>query len=188
MFLPYSFGALMKTYDAEFEDQIRDLLSDLYDYLKLADNPVAGALTPGLSGNERLSAIRRLVLRAIDEMKSETKVGPISRRNRLYHILQLRYVEQQSTVDVLQSAGAERTAILPRASARDSDHQPRHLGRAFCSVRGAAGIVDAVTTFAGGRVGLSQCRSQSPRIRCRRGDSGGDPSDAGHRPAARHRY
>ena len=47
MFLPYSFGALMKTYDAEFEDQIRDLLSDLYDYLKLADNPVAQCADAG---------------------------------------------------------------------------------------------------------------------------------------------
>lgn len=102
MFLPYSLGALMTTYDAEFEEHIRDLLSNLYDYLKLADNPVAGALAPELSGNERLAAIRRLVLGAIDELQSEPKGGPGSRRNRLYFILQLRYVEQQSTVDVLQ--------------------------------------------------------------------------------------
>lgn len=109
MFLPYCFGALMTTYDAEFEEHIRDLLSNLYDYLKLADNPVAGALAPELSGNERLGAIRRLVLRAIDELQAEPKDGPGSRRNRLYHILQLRYVEQQSTVDVLnQLALSER--------------------------------------------------------------------------------
>lgn len=99
----------MTTYDADFEEQIRDLLSNLFDYLKLADNPVARSLAPELSGNERLSAIRRLVLRAIDELQSEKKAGPISRRNRLYHILQLRYVEQQSTVDVLhQLALSER--------------------------------------------------------------------------------
>ena len=102
MFLPYSLGGLMTTYDAEFEDQIRDLLSNLYDYLKLADNPVAEALAPELSGNERLAAIRRLILDAIDAMQAENKAGPISRQNRLYHILQLRYVEQQSTVDVLR--------------------------------------------------------------------------------------
>lgn len=99
----------MTTYDADFEEQIRDLLSNLFDYLKLADNPVAGALAPELSGNERLGAIRRLVLRAIDELQSEKKAGPISRQNRLYHILQLRYVDQQSTVDVLhQLALSER--------------------------------------------------------------------------------
>ena len=102
MFLPYSLGALMTTYDAEFEENIRDLLSNLYDYLKLADNPVAEALAPESRGNERPAAIRRLVLGAIDEMQAEGKAGPVSRRNRLYHILQLRYVEQQSTVDVLR--------------------------------------------------------------------------------------
>ena len=102
MFLPCSLGALMTTYDADFEEHIRDLLSNLFDYLKLADNPVAGALAPELSGNERLGAIRRLVLTAIDEMRTEKKAAPISRQNRLYHILQLRYVEQQSTVDVLR--------------------------------------------------------------------------------------
>lgn len=99
----------MMTYDSEFEEHIRDLLSNLYDYLKLADNPVAGALAPELSGNERLSAIRRLVLRAIDELQTAPKGSPGSRQNRLYHILQLRYVEQQSTVDVLnQLALSER--------------------------------------------------------------------------------
>ena len=102
MFLPYYVGAPMTTYDAEFEEQIRDLLSNLFDYLKLADNPVAGSLAPALSGNERLSAIRRLVLSAIDELQTDHRGGPGSRQNRLYHILQLRYIEQQSTVDVLQ--------------------------------------------------------------------------------------
>ena len=92
----------MLTYDAEFEDHIRDLLSSLYDYLKLADNPVAQSLAPQWSGNERPVAIRRLVLRAIDEMQAEKSAGPASRQNRLYHILQLRYVEQQSTVDALK--------------------------------------------------------------------------------------
>ena len=92
----------MTTYDAEFEENIRELLSNLYDYLKLADNPVAEALAPELSGSERPAAIRRLVLGAIDAMQAEDKAGAVSRRNRLYHILQLRYVEQQSTVDVLR--------------------------------------------------------------------------------------
>lgn len=92
----------MTTYDAEFEENIRDLLSNLYDYLKLADNPVADALAPESRGSERPAAIRRLVLGAIDEMHAERKAGPVSRRNRLYHILQLRYVEQQSTIDVLR--------------------------------------------------------------------------------------
>lgn len=97
------------TYDEDFEEHIRDLLSSLFDYLKLADNPVAASLAPALSGNERLSAIRRLVLSAIDELQTEHKGGPGSRQNRLYHILQLRYIEQQSTVDVLhQLALSER--------------------------------------------------------------------------------
>jgi len=99
----------MLTYDAEFEDHIRDLLSSLYDYLKLADNPVAQSLAPQLSGNERPGAIRRLVLSAIDKLQAEKSAGPGSRQNRLYRILQLRYVERQRTVDALnQLALSER--------------------------------------------------------------------------------
>ena len=92
----------MTTYDAEFEEHIRDLLSNLYDYLKLVENPVARQLEQGRSGKERMRAIRGAVLAAIEELRREKTASPTSRQNRLYNILLLRYVEEQGTNEVLQ--------------------------------------------------------------------------------------
>ncbi|MCY3779414.1 MAG: hypothetical protein OXG78_03810 [Chloroflexi bacterium] len=99
----------MTTSSADFEEHIRDLLSNLYDYLKLADNPVADALAKEASGNERMRAIQRTVLDAIEDMRRRDQRNPTARGNRLYNILQLRYVEEQSTNEALhQLALSER--------------------------------------------------------------------------------
>ena len=50
----------MTTYSADFEEHIRDLFSNLYEYLELATNPVADALAKDASGNERMRAIRQI--------------------------------------------------------------------------------------------------------------------------------
>lgn len=99
----------MTTYDADFEDHIRDLLSSLYDYLKLAENPVALRLAHGRSATERTEAIRSAVKSAILQLRREKTTSPTSRQNRLYNILLLRYVEEQGTTEVLnQLALSER--------------------------------------------------------------------------------
>ena len=99
----------MKTYSADFEDHIRELLSNLYDYLKLADNPVAAALAKDASGNDRMRAIRQTIFDAIEDMRREDQRNSAARGNRLYNILQLRYVEEQSTTETLnQLALSER--------------------------------------------------------------------------------
>jgi len=99
----------MMTYSADFEEHIRVLLSNLYDYLKLVDNPVADRLAQEASGNERMRAIQRTVLDAIEDMRRRDEQNPTARGNRLYHILQLRYVEEQSTTEALnQLALSER--------------------------------------------------------------------------------
>ncbi len=92
----------MTIYSGEFEDNIRDLLSNLYDYLKLVENPVARQLAGEHSGKERTGAIRGAVLAAIEDLRREDAGGRTSRRNRLYHILLLRYIEEQGTSEVLQ--------------------------------------------------------------------------------------
>ena len=99
----------MATYGSDFEAHIRDLLSSLYDYLKLAANPLADALAGEASGNERVQAIRKAVLEAIDDMRREDQQGPTARGNRLYHILRRRYVDELSTNEALaQLALSER--------------------------------------------------------------------------------
>ena len=100
---------VMTTYPEDFEEQIRDLLVNLYDYLKLIDNPVAQRLAADSPGSDRAQTARQMVLAAIDDMKSETSAQLASRQNRLYNILLLRYVEEQPTNEILgQLALSER--------------------------------------------------------------------------------
>lgn len=91
----------MTTYSDEFEDHIRDLLSYLYDYLKLVENPIALQLARGYRGVDRVEMIRSAVLAAIDQLRREKAASPTSRQQRLYRILQLRYIEELSTTQVL---------------------------------------------------------------------------------------
>ena len=100
----------MKTsYSDDFEDNIRDLLSNLYDYLRLINNPVAQQLSSNLTGSARMHDVRHTILETIEDLKSENNLQLTSRQNRLYNILLLRYVEEQSTAEVLgQLALSER--------------------------------------------------------------------------------
>ncbi len=100
----------MKTsYSDDFEDNIRDLLSNLYDYLRLINNPVAQQLSSNLTGSGRMHDVRHTILETIEDLKSENNLQLTSRQNRLYNILLLRYVEEQSTAEVLgQLALSER--------------------------------------------------------------------------------
>ena len=91
----------MTTYSGEFEEHIRDLLSNLYDYLKLVENPVARRLAQAHSGKERMHVVHGVMRAAIDGLQRETRASPTSRHNRLYNILLLRYVEEQGINDVL---------------------------------------------------------------------------------------
>ncbi len=99
----------MTTYPEDFEENMRDLLVNLYDYLKLIDNPVARRLAAGSPGGDRAHTARQMVLTAIEDMKSETSAQLTSRQNRLYNILLFRYVEEQPTNEILgQLALSER--------------------------------------------------------------------------------
>ncbi len=99
----------MTTYPEDFEENMRDLLVNLYDYLKLIDNPVAQRLAAGSPGGDRAQTARQMVLAAIEDMKSETSAQLTSRQNRLYNILLFRYVEEQPTNEILgQLALSER--------------------------------------------------------------------------------
>ena len=97
----------MTAYSADFEDQIRDLLSNLYDYLKLAENGAAQQLAADAKGGERVNAIHEAVHRAIDHLRSDKTTIPTARQNRLYSILQLRYVEELNTTTGARAIGAE---------------------------------------------------------------------------------
>ena len=99
----------MTAYTADFEDQVRHLLSNLYDYLRLAENPLAQRLAADARGKERINVIRAALLRAIDELRPGHSPNPSPRQSRLHSILRLRYVEERTTGQVLdQLALSER--------------------------------------------------------------------------------
>ena len=99
----------MTTYPGDFEEHVRDLLSNLFDYLRLTNNPVAQQLALDVTGSERVQALRQTVLDAIEILYSDKDAPTSSRQNRLYNILLMRYVEEQSTAEILsQLALSER--------------------------------------------------------------------------------
>ena len=114
----------MTAYSADFEDQIRDLLSNLYDYLKLAENGAAQQLAADAKGGERVNAIHEAVHRAIDHLRSDKTTIPTARQNRLYSILQLRYVEELNTTTVL-----ERLALSERQYYREHQRAIQTISR-----------------------------------------------------------
>ena len=143
-------------YPDDFEEQVRDLLANLYDYLKLVNNPVARRLGADSTGAERASAARGMVFQAIEAMKSDSGASPTQRQNRLYNILMLRYVEEQPTNETLnQLALSERQYYREHqralktisqiiwdkylADADDSPSAPDSLTAELDLVQGAAG-------------------------------------------------
>lgn len=114
----------MRTYSDDFEAHIRDLLSNFYDYLKLAENPLAGRLAREASATERMSTIRQRVLDAIEDLRREDGGKATARGNRLYHILQLRYVEEQSTAEAL-----DRLALSERQYYREHQRAMQTISR-----------------------------------------------------------
>ena len=152
----------MPTYSSDFEEHIRDLLSNFYDYLKLAENPVASNLAREASGNERMRVIRGKVLNAIEDLRREDQRKATARGNRLYRILQLRYVEERSTNEVLAEL-----ALSERQYYREHQRAIQTISRIIWDehYRQSAGTeAVAAAQTAGGRIGLSQYRQQPPRL------------------------
>ena len=91
----------MTLYPGDFEEHTRDLLSNIYDYLSLVNNPVAQKLGAGLASPDRAAEVRQMVFAAIDALGQEADAPRPSRQDRLYQILRLRYIEQQPTTETL---------------------------------------------------------------------------------------
>jgi len=71
--------------DQRFADQLKDVLSHLYDYPYLPTHPLADKLAPGnrLSARERMRFLRTTILQAIDEMNPGPNVPLRSRGQRV---------------------------------------------------------------------------------------------------------
>src|SRR5262245_12441998 len=89
------------TYTLEaFEKELHDCLLHLYDYGYLQNHSLLGYLAPHNSGVDRVQIFRQRITAAIEQLRPDTGVLPQSRAGRAYHILTLRYREQQPPLAV----------------------------------------------------------------------------------------
>ena len=116
-----------------FESQLRDCLAHLYDYSFLRDHPLVHRLVPEATGEAaRVQAFRQLITDAIERLKPEAGVNVDSAHSRLYRILVLRYVKQQSTQHILRQL-----SLSERQFYRDHIKAVQMLGQ-MLSEQGAA--------------------------------------------------
>ena len=93
----------------EFEQQVRDCLTHLYDFTFLRDHPLVHLLTPTVTGASKVQVFRQVITEAIERLRPELGTTFHSKQARIYNLLMLRYVDQQQAQDVMaQLALSER--------------------------------------------------------------------------------
>jgi CheY-like chemotaxis protein len=93
----------------EFDQQVRDCLSHLYDLSFLRDHPLVQYLVPNATGASRVQMFRQIVTEAIERLRPDAGASYHSKQARSYNLLILRYVEQQQPQEVMiQLALSER--------------------------------------------------------------------------------
>jgi CheY-like chemotaxis protein len=105
-------------------EHIRELLARLYDYPFLQEHPLGLALEAGepLAAQQRMRALRTLILNGIEQMNPSPDEPLRSPRARLYNVLNLHYVEGL----MVQEVAAE-LAISERQVYRDLRRAERDL-------------------------------------------------------------
>lgn len=89
-----------------FKDQIAEAYAHLYDLVYLRSQPIVQLLVKeeGLSRKEKAWKVHHILIDAIDELKLQADANPLSRQERRYKLMVLRYVkvmEPQAAADEL---------------------------------------------------------------------------------------
>lgn len=78
------------------EQQVRDCLPHLYDFIFLQQHPLVRLLVPEAAGDaHRVQLFRNLITEIIASLSPGTGSNPNARITRIYNILTLRYIDQQ---------------------------------------------------------------------------------------------
>lgn len=85
-----------------FERQVQDCLTHLYDFTELQTNPLAAQIAPDLTGLERVQTVRRVLIELVEQLKARETGGIPSRQERVYSVLSMRYIEGLPIEEVLQ--------------------------------------------------------------------------------------
>ena len=89
------------SHSQEFEDHVRDLLAKLYDYRGLVSHPIGHQIRIAVDEDMSEQSIRQYIIDAIDDLKPPKEVDAHTARGRIYHVLWMRYVEEQKTREIL---------------------------------------------------------------------------------------
>ena len=96
--------------DSEFLQQVKDVLSHLYDYPYLESHPLALKYWPAseVNGPNRAQRLHRLLLENIEELHPPDTAVKGASRAEYYFLLVYRYVEEWPLPDIIQKLGYSR--------------------------------------------------------------------------------
>src|SRR5258708_34160298 len=86
---------------SDFEQQVHDCLTHLYDFMFLQDHPLVGTLVPEINGPNRIQVFRDIINNCIESLRPGPELETQPKVSRLYNILRLRYIRQQTVQQVV---------------------------------------------------------------------------------------
>jgi CheY-like chemotaxis protein len=96
--------------EAEFLQQVRDVLNHLYDYAYLESHPFTSRFWPASEqhGLNRAQRLHRLLIESIEELHPPAAPAKGASRAEYYFLLVYRYVEEWPPADIMQKLGYSR--------------------------------------------------------------------------------
>src|SRR5258708_35998029 len=86
---------------SDFEQQVHDCLTHLYDFMFLQDHPLVGMLVPEITGPNRIQVFREIIIDCVENLRPNPELETQAKVSRLYNILRLRYIRQQTVQQVI---------------------------------------------------------------------------------------
>jgi len=101
-------------FSKEFEQQVNDCLTYLYDITRLQQLPLVAQLLPDIPAIQRGQAFRRLIFKLIESLAPPPGTDIRSKEARVYHIIMWRYVDGLPNLEI-----GERLALSERQFYRE---------------------------------------------------------------------
>src|SRR5260221_11531346 len=86
---------------SDFEQQVHDCLNDLSDFRFLQDQPLVEAVVTEIKGPNRIQVFREIINNCVESLRPGPELETQPKVSRLYNILRLRYIRQQTVQQVV---------------------------------------------------------------------------------------
>src|SRR5260370_3956351 len=94
---------LLTTPFSDFEQQVHDCLTHLYDFMFLQNHSLVTTLVPEIDGPNRIQIFRDTIINCVESLRPSPELETQPKVSRLYNILRLRYIRQQTVQQVIVS-------------------------------------------------------------------------------------